>query len=81
MMAASIHVSPGYFSTLLKQETGMRFSDFVADLRIRKSKSLLLDQTLPVNEVAIKCGFSDITYFSRFLKKQTGLSPSQWRRS
>lgn len=81
MMAASIHVSPGYFSTLLKQETGMRFSEFLADLRIRKSKGLLLDQTLPVNEVAIKCGFSDITYFSRFFKKQTGLSPSQWRRS
>ncbi len=79
-MAMSIHVSPGYFSTLLKQETGMRFSEFVADLRIRKSKSLLIDQSLPVNEVAQQCGFSDITYFSRFFKKQTGLSPSQWRR-
>ncbi len=79
-MASHVNISPGYFSTLLKQETGMRFSEFLSDLRLKKAQELLKDTTLSINEIAGCCGFEDIAYFSRCFKNRLGISPSQWRK-
>lgn len=79
-MASHVNISPGYFSTLLKQETGMRFSEFLSDLRLKKAQELLKDTTLSINEIAACCGFEDIAYFSRCFKSRLGMSPSHWRK-
>ena len=43
------------------------------------AQKLLAQKELPVKEIAGRCGYSDQFYFSRIFKKQTGLSPKEYR--
>lgn len=49
-------------------------------IRMDKAKNLLTNQALPVQQIALACGFSDYSHFSRYFKRQFGCSPTQWRR-
>ncbi len=48
--------------------------------RIDKAKYLLTNEALSINQIAHSAGFSDIYHFSRYFKKQSGYSPSQFRK-
>lgn len=80
-MAQLANLSPGYFSTLIKQCTGMRFSEYLTSLRMERAKALLRGTVLPVQQVAELCGIPDLAYFSRSFKARVGVSPSQWRKA
>lgn len=47
-------------------------------LRLLYAKDYLLRQNLSITDIAYKCGFNDVNYFSRFFKKHTGISPSKY---
>jgi len=70
---------PNYVSSLIKTITGMPVHQYVLHLRILKAVNLLENTKLPINEIAISCGFCDIAYFSGYFKKQIGISPSKYR--
>ena len=53
---------------------------YILNLRISKAKKILASRDIAITEVADECGFSDLAYFSRTFKKQTGVTPSQYRR-
>ena len=42
---------------------------------------LLLDKSVPLADIAARMNFSSLSYFSRYVQKHTGLSPSDYRRS
>lgn len=48
-------------------------------IRLLYAKDYLAEEHYTVSEVAYKCGFDDVNYFSRFFKKHTGLSPTEYR--
>jgi AraC-like DNA-binding protein len=48
-------------------------------LRIRLAKMLLMDEELNVNEVAMRCGYHDATYFRRMFRRHVGVAPSRFR--
>ena len=54
-------------------------TEVIVDRVILEIKRMLIDKELAVNEVAYKVGYEDYSYFSRFFKKQTGMSPTQFR--
>ncbi|GIQ57468.1 4-hydroxyphenylacetate catabolism regulatory protein HpaA [Flavobacterium collinsii] len=54
-------------------------TEVITDRVILEIKRMLIDKQLAVNEVAFKVGYEDYSYFSRFFKKQTGLSPTEFR--
>lgn len=72
-------VNPCYLSQLFKRETGMTFTDYITDLRIKNACTLLQNTEMTINEVAEKVGFNDYYYFTRVFKKVTGSTPSQCR--
>ncbi len=76
-----ISVSPAYFSTTFKKETGISFVQFLTNTRIEKAKELLKNSEYKTYEIAEKIGFSEPNYFSFAFKKNVGLSPSQYRNS
>ena len=71
---------PSYLSTLFRQEQGMSPSDYLNRLRIEKAKVLLLENIfLTVREIAEITGYADQLYFSKVFKKETGMTPSEFR--
>ena len=78
-IASLCHLSPSYFSSLFKQETGKTFVKYINDLRIEKAKILLQENKKSVLDISLECGFNTLTHFIKIFKQITGLTPSQYR--
>lgn len=79
-VADVIHISPNYFSTLFKHKTGKSFNEYVNHLRVEAAKELLEETLLNVNEIAEKVGYREYKYFVDVFKKQTGYTPTNYRK-
>lgn len=77
-LAASFCMSDTYFRKLFTQKMGMPPVKYINKMKIDYALELLGTGYLSVGEVAEKCGFNDISYFSLFVKKQTGFPPSEF---
>ncbi len=61
--------------------TGQNTSAYMMRLRLARAKRLLMANVqAPVGEVAVKCGFDDVAYFSRIFRQTFGMTPSQYRK-
>ncbi len=78
-LAEEFGSSSKYLSSLIKNETGKKFSVYLTELRIRRAEDLLLHTELGVKEIAASVGYSDQRYFNRIFKKLTGKTPTQYR--
>ena len=68
------------FGDLFKSAVGTTPNRYVVLRRVERAKELLMLEGISVGEVAALCGFSDVYYFSKVFKSETGISPSRWRR-
>lgn len=80
-IAREVGLSPTYFSSLFKKETGRGLSDYLNMVRIDKSKQLLCCTSKMIYEIAFEVGFQDYRYFSQIFKKYTGQTPRQFQGS
>ena len=80
-VAGEVGMSQSHFSTVFAQETGLTFTQYLTALRIGKAKELLSATAMRSSEIAFAVGYNDAHYFSYLFKKQTGLTPSEYRKS
>lgn len=78
-MAVAVHMSESVFRKRIHDITGMTPGSFVRAKRMERAMYLLAHSDEGVNQVAYLTGFSDPKYFSRTFKKETGMTPSQYR--
>jgi two-component system response regulator YesN len=78
-VARAINLSPSHFSMVFGQESGTTFRSYLTEIRIGKAKELLRTTTLRPSEIAVQVGYSDPHYFSHVFRKQTGLTPTEFR--
>jgi len=78
-VAGQVNFSPSHFSAVFSHETGQSFKDFLTGIRISQAKKLLRMTGLKVSEIAFQCGYNDAHYFSMIFRKNTGLTPQQFR--
>ena len=78
-IAESVQFSVSYISRIFKNEMGCSITTFINKVRVDNAKLLLLNQNIPLVEVAYLCGFEDQTYFSKVFKKVTDVSPGRFR--
>lgn len=76
-LADSASMSETYFRRLFTQKFGMSPVKYISKMRANFAKELLGTGCYSVSEIAARCGFNDVNYFSLFMKKQTGLPPSK----
>jgi len=79
-VARKVHISPSHLSRLFKDELGMTIIDYLTDIRIAAAKQMLENSDLMVKEIAEKVGYQEASYFTRVFKKNTGVSPAEYRR-
>lgn len=66
-----------YFGNLFKESTGMSFRRYLTSIRLNHAEDMLRSGEFNIGEVAERCGFPDIYYFSRVFKENRGISPSK----
>lgn len=79
--ARAAGISPNYLSRQVKQFTGRSVGDWIDSVRIVKAKRLLAGTSEPVIDVANAVGLDDQSYFARFFKRQTGQTPTEFRKA
>ena len=72
------HFNPSYLSRLFKQLTGVNLSEYINEERLRKAKELLATD-MRIHEVAKAVGYESSKNFTRFFKKQTNMTPQEYK--
>ena len=77
--ADAFHLSPRYFSDLLKFETGKSIHEYFQLMRLNIAKRMLLDKDNTVHMTAKKLGYANVRYFTLLFKKITGITPAKYK--
>ena len=81
MMAAVSNYSESHFSKLFKQLTGDSFTQYLKNYRLETAAERIRNEKTKISEIAMSCGFSNLSYFSRSFLAKFKVSPSEYRRS
>lgn len=75
-----LNVTPNHLSETIKKVTGKTAGDIIHERLILEAKRRLLHSSISAKELAYELNFNDPSYFSRFFKSNTGLSPEAFRK-
>jgi AraC-type DNA-binding domain-containing proteins len=77
-LAELVHISTFHFCRVFKQLTGMTATDYINKIRMEKAIGYLNGGELNITEIALRCGFDSINYFSRLFKIYYNVSPTKY---
>ena len=77
--AKNASMSYSYFSRLFKKFFNTSFSKYVSKIRVEKSLSLLSNSSLSITEIALECGFSNLSHYVKCFKAEKGITPNKFR--
>jgi AraC-like DNA-binding protein len=75
-----LSVSPNHLNKSVKNTTGKTASEIINESLLMEARALLSLSHLSVSEIAFALGIDDVSYFSRFFRKHSGMSPSDYRK-
>ncbi|QHW30795.1 response regulator [Paenibacillus rhizovicinus] len=74
-----VFLTPFYLSRLYKQQTGRSLTDYITEIKLSMAKDMLVGTNSKIYEVGIHLGFHSSPYFNHFFKKQTNMTPQEYR--
>ena len=80
-LAAQIFLSKDYFGRLFREITGKPVSTLLQQIRIDEACKMLLATDRTITDIANECGYQDIKFFYVTFRKQTGMTPGEYRRA
>ncbi len=81
VVSDSLFMNKSYVSEVFKQKTGISFIEYLTTVKMERARKLMADGRLKTYEIAELLGFKDIEYFSKLFKKNTGLTPTEYRQN
>jgi two-component system response regulator YesN len=79
-IAELMNLNPAYISRLFRQISGHSFVDYLKKIRIERSKELLVQSDLKINEIGKQVGYSNSYYFIKVFKDMMGLTPGEYKK-
>ncbi|MGI4835423.1 MAG: AraC family transcriptional regulator [Janthinobacterium lividum] len=79
--AELLHISAGHLSEVVKAQSGRSAIKHLHERLVLEAKRLLCYTPQSLKELAFDLGFSDASYFNRFFKRETGVTPAEYRAS
>ncbi|MER8479223.1 AraC family transcriptional regulator [Mesorhizobium sp. M1163] len=78
-LAEECGLSVAHFGRAFKSSTGIAPHQWQLGRRVKRAQALLTGSSLPIAEIALKCGFSSQSHFATAFKENIGASPGRWR--
>lgn len=78
-LSREMNMTANYLGQVFKRETGKSYTQYITELRIARSKEMLLSGDLSIGEIGTALGFNDYFYFLKTFKRITGMTPKQYR--
>lgn len=75
------HMSDSNFNRIFKKETAQTPIEYLIEIRVQKSKTLLRRKDIPITEIAMRCGFGSSAHFASSFKRIMNISASEYRDS
>ncbi|MNV02312.1 HTH-type transcriptional regulator YesS [compost metagenome] len=80
IIAAHFDLSSGYFSQYFKDRLNINFTTYLNQVRMTKAKQLLEQDSCKIYSIAAQVGYQDVKYFNRVFKKESGMTPEEYRK-
>jgi AraC-type DNA-binding domain-containing proteins len=81
IVADKFNISPNYLSRIFKENTGINFSYFIIDEKMKKARELLLSgNNMTISEISKRVGYYNTPYFVSIFKEKYGLTPSKFKK-
>lgn len=77
--ASMLHISAGHLSEVVKSQSGRPAIKHIHDRLVMEARRLLFHTHQSLKEIAFDLGFSEASYFNRFFKRETGVTPADYR--
>ncbi|MCY1152084.1 MAG: response regulator [Sphaerochaetaceae bacterium] len=77
--AQTMNLSYTHLSRMFKKETGLRFSEYLNQIKVNQAKLLLLEEKYSIKSISEKSGFRGYNYFFKVFKDIEGLTPIEYK--
>lgn len=77
--AEQLHITPKYLSSIIKEVSGLSAAECIDRYVILEAKALLRYSGLSIQEIAYELNFSTQSFFGKYFKHHTGISPSEYK--
>jgi YesN/AraC family two-component response regulator len=79
-IAKECNITPSYFSALFRKEVGKTFMIWLTEIRIGRAKWQLSETDTDILNICYDCGYNTPSQFIKMFKRETGLTPSEYRK-
>lgn len=79
--AELLYITPNHLNALCKDLLGIQAGEVIRNRILLEAKRLLTNPLLTITEIALQLNFNDNSYFTKFFKKSTGITPEEFRKN
>lgn len=77
----TFHFQEDYFNRLIKNKTGLTYSAYVQQFRLKRAEKLLAETTMSVDEISETIGYHNKGYFYKIFQEKYKMTPARWRKT
>jgi AraC family transcriptional regulator, dual regulator of chb operon len=75
------HFHPDYLSKLIKNSTGVSFTDLLQEIKLKEASLLIENTDLPILDITYEVGYNNLSYFYKIFRKKYSVTPTEFRKN